>query len=102
MTRLPMGKKQHVLPISAEGFSSRRIAGNLTVGRTTVQAFLESTLSPLFVIRLPSTQRKAAFTEQQSALLGASNTFAPVSYATHTVSRTSDADDATTVCTLFP
>jgi transposase len=41
MKRLPMRKIRDVLRLSAEGLSTRKIGVSLTIGRTTVQAYLE-------------------------------------------------------------
>jgi DNA-binding CsgD family transcriptional regulator len=39
MKRLPMRKIRDVLRLSAEGLSTRKIGGSLTIGSTTVQAY---------------------------------------------------------------
>jgi transposase len=41
MKRLPMRKIRDVLRLSAEGLSTRKIGVSLTIGRTTVQAYLD-------------------------------------------------------------
>ena len=41
MKRLPMRKIRDVLRLSAEGLSARKIGVSLTIGRTTVQAYLD-------------------------------------------------------------
>jgi len=40
MKRLPMRKRRDVLRLSAEGVSTRKIGVSLTIGGTTVQAYL--------------------------------------------------------------
>lgn len=41
MKRLPMRKIRDVLRLSAEGLSTRQIAASLSIGRTTLQGYLE-------------------------------------------------------------
>ena len=53
MKRLPMRKIRDVLRLSAEGLSTRQIAGSLTVGRTTVQAYLDRARDAELVWPLP-------------------------------------------------
>jgi transposase len=53
MKRLPMRKIRDVLRLSAEGLSIRQIAGSLTVGRTTVQAYLDRARDAELVWPLP-------------------------------------------------
>lgn len=39
MKRLPMEKKREILRLAAQGFSTRQIAGNLGIGRTTLRDY---------------------------------------------------------------
>ena len=41
MKRLPMRKIRDVLRLSAEGLSTRQISASLSIGRTTLQGYLE-------------------------------------------------------------
>ena len=43
MKRLPMRKIRDVLRLSAEGLSTRQMAASLSIGRTTLQGYLERT-----------------------------------------------------------
>ena len=43
MKRLPMRKIRDVLRLSAEGLSTRQMAASMSIGRTTLQGYLERT-----------------------------------------------------------
>ena len=54
MKRLSMRKIRHVLRVSAEGLSTRKIGASLAIGRTTLQGYLDRARDAKVVWPLPS------------------------------------------------